>query len=325
MTIMSKKALICGVSGQDGAYLAALLLSKGYTVVGTSRDASSTEFNNLRKLNILNHLEITSMCPSDFHSTHSVIEKVKPDEIYNLSGQTSVGLSFEQPLMAIESILTGTLNLLESLRLSDKDISLYNAGSSECFGDTMGIRANEKTKFSPKSPYAVSKASSFWLAANYRKAYGLKTCTGLLFNHESPFRASRFVTQKIIHSAYEISRDKSLRLELGNLDIYRDWGWAPEYVEAMWLMLQQKQLDDFVIATGHTISLKEFVAYSFSYFGLDWQEYVSVNKSLFRPSDFKYSAGDPSYASKNLNWTAKIKADKVVELMCEEIVKSKST
>lgn len=322
---MSKKALICGVSGQDGSYLASLLLEKGYSVVGTSRDAFATNFQNLEKLNISNDIEITSMDPADFYSTHSVIKKVRPDEIYNLSGQTSVGLSFHQPLTAFESILTGTLNLLESLRLIDQDISLYNAGSSECFGDTSGIKANEQTQFSPSSPYAVAKASSFWLTSNYRKAYSIKTCTGLLFNHESPFRPSRFVTQKIVRTAFAISQDPTLKLELGNLSIYRDWGWAPEYVEAMWLMLQQNEVDDYVIATGQTISLEEFVDCAFSYFGLNWKEFVTINPSLFRPSDFAYSAGDPTKALKKLNWKAKTRAKGVIHLMCDDLLKSKNT
>lgn len=254
-----KCALICGVSGQDGAYLAQLLLSKGYKVVGTSRDAEASSFSNLEKLGIKSRVTLTSMALNDFRSVLQVIAKYEPVEIYNLASQSSVGLSFSQPLETMESISGGTLNLLEAIRFTNKKIRFYSAGSGDVFGDTGGEPANENTILRPRSPYAVAKASAFWQVANYREAYDLFSCTGLLFNHESPLRPKHFVTQKIIKSARQIASGDLDKLVLGNLAITRDWGWAPEYVEAMWLMLQIPEAEDFVIATGISCSLEQFV------------------------------------------------------------------
>ena len=259
-----RTALICGISGQDGTYLAQLLLEKGYRVIGTSRDAQVTTFGNLIKLGIRDRVEVASMALSDFRSVLQVLARFQPDEVYNLAGQSSVGLSFEQPVETLESISVGTLNLLEGIRFLNRDIRLYNAGSSECFGDTGDTPANEQTPFRPRSPYAVAKAAAFWQVANYREAYGLFACSGILFNHESPLRPERFVTQKIVRAACRIAAGSKERLTLGRLDIQRDWGWAPEYVEAMWKMLQQPQPEDFVIATGETHALQDFVAEAFA-------------------------------------------------------------
>ena len=228
-----KTALICGVSGQDGSYLARLLLSKGYLLWGTSRDAQGSSLSNLRTLGIREQVNMLSVVPEDFRSVFTAIKKSSPDEIYFLAGQSSVGLSFDQPAETIESVVIGTLNVLDACRMSDKAIRFYHAGSSECFGDSKGRPANEQTPFNPRSPYAVAKASAFWLVDNYREAYGLFACTGMLFNHESPLRPARFVTQKIVQAAKRISKGSKEKLMLGRLDISRDWGWAPEYVEAM--------------------------------------------------------------------------------------------
>jgi GDPmannose 4,6-dehydratase len=228
-------ALICGISGQDGAYLAQLLLNKGYRVVGTSRDVQMSIFSNLRRLGIFDKVELRSMATSDFRSVLQVIKQANPNEIYNLAGQSSVGLSFEQPVETHESIIVGTLNILEGIRFLNKEIRFYNAGSGECFGDTGGAIATEETPFKPRSPYAVAKSAAFWQVANYRESYGLFACSGILFNHESPLRPERFVTQKIIQEAKKISLDRRKKLRLGRIDIERDWGWAPEYVQAMWL------------------------------------------------------------------------------------------
>lgn len=316
----SKKALIVGVSGQDGTYLAELLLSKGYEVVGTTRDIFSSTFANLKKINIDQDVSLVSMDVEDFRSVLSVIKATKPDEIYNLAGQTSVGLSFERPVEAIQSIAIGTLNILEAIRFLDLPIRFYNAGSSECFGDTHGQKANENTPFIPRSPYAVAKVTAAGLVNNYQESYNIYACTGILFNHESPLRSERFVTQKIIHAAANIKKNRTTQLKLGNIDISRDWGWASDYVNAMWLMLQQDQPNNFVIATGRTESLSYFVERTFQFFDLDWKDYVSIEPSLLRPSDIQYGAADPSKAFQCLGWEAKYDIDDVIQMMCEASV-----
>lgn len=219
-----KRVLICGVTGQDGAYLARFLLEKDYEVWGTSRDAQNSNLGNLLRLGIVEKVKVISMAPNDFRSVLHAIDIVKPGEIYNLTGQSSVGLSFEQPVETLESISSGTLNLLEAVRFLGLAIRFYNAGSSECFGNTGDIAADESTLFQPRSPYAVAKATAHWLDSNYRSAYGMFACTGILFNHESPLRHPRFVTRKIIRGALEISRGAREKLALGNLDVQRDWG-----------------------------------------------------------------------------------------------------
>jgi len=312
-------ALICGVSGQDGSYLAQFLLGKGYDVFGTSRDAQGSSFNNLIKLGIKERVEFLSLAPEDFRSVLEALRKSNPDEIYFLAGQSSVGLSFEQPAETIQSIALGTLNLLEGCRMINKNIRLYHAGSSECFGDTHGLPADENTSFHPMSPYAVAKSSAYWLVNNYREAYGLFACTGILFNHESPLRPERFVTQKIIHAVKRIADGSAEKLKLGRLDISRDWGWAPEYVEAMWLMLQQDKLQDFVIATGKTITLEEFVSTAFAQAGLDWKEHVVQDLALFRPTDLKVGRADPSKALNQLGWKASVGGVEVVKKMYQSI------
>jgi len=312
-----KIALICGVSGQDGAYLSKLLLDKGYKVFGGSRDAQASSFKNLNRLGIKDQIDLVSINIIDFRSTLQTIMKVKPDEIYNLAGQSSVGLSFEQPVETLESISVGTLNLLEAIRFSGQPIKLYNAGSSECFGDTGEHRANEETAFKPRSPYAVAKATAFWEVANYREAYNLFACTGILFNHESPLRPTRFVTQKIISTAVRIYNGSTEKLVLGNIEIQRDWGFAPDYVEAMWLMLQQNNPDDFVISTGVTTSLREFITTAFEYLGLDAEKYIVINKDLMRPTDLKIGHSDPSKAFNKLGWKAKATLKEVIKYMID--------
>ena len=317
----SKKALIIGITGQDGAYLAKHLLSKGYEVTGSSRDVMASSFNNLNTLDIRSQVKLISVSINDFRSVFNAIQESSPDEIYNLAGQTSVGLSFDQPVEAIESIAIGTLNILEVIRLLNKPVRFYNAGSSECFGDTGDTPANEQTPFAPRSPYAVAKSTAKWLINSYRESYGLYACTGILFNHESPLRPERFVTQKIIAGAAKIKAGQLNKLQLGNLDISRDWGWAPEYVQAMWLMMQLDQPDDFVIATGRKESLKYFVAKSFEYFDLDWQKYVEIEPSFFRPNEIVSSVGNPEKAIKALGWSKPTDIDGVIKMMCAEKAK----
>ena len=313
-----KKALISGISGQDGAYLAKLLLGKGYEVHGTARDAQMSSFSNLQRLGVKDQITFHSMALNDFRSVLQVLVKVQPDEIYNLAGQSSVALSFDQPVETLESISVGTLNLLEAIRFTGRAIKLYNAGSSECFGNTGGHPADEETPFRPRSPYAVAKATAFWEVANYREAYSLFACTGILFNHESSLRPERFVTKKIIKAACRIAAGSPEKLHLGNISIARDWGSAEEYVEAMWLMLQQEQPEDFVIATGETNTLEDFVAEVFQAVGLDWQEHVFSDPSLLRPSEIMFSQGNPQKASEKLGWQAKYKMRDIVKLMVED-------
>ena len=315
---MGKTALIFGISGQDGSYLSKLLLTKGYRVVGSSRDAQISRFSNLTRLKIREQVEVESASLNDFRSVLQVLKKVQPDEVYNLAGQSSVGLSFDQPVESFESISIGTLNLLEAIRFLEAPIKIYNAGSSECFGNTDGHPADELTPFRPRSPYAVAKAAAFWQMANYREAYGLFACSGLLFNHESPLRPQRFVTRKIVSAACRIAAGMNEKLELGNISVERDWGWAPEYVEAMWLMLQQDAPDDYVIATGETNRLEDFVDGVFTPLGLNWREHVETNQDLFRPTDILTVRANPGKAALKLGWEARYKMRDVARMMVEE-------
>ena len=312
------KALIIGVSGQDGSYLAQLLLNKGYKVTGASRDAMLSSFSNLRRLGILAEVDLQSVSLNDFRSVLQVLKKCQPDEVYNLAGQSSVGLSFEMPVETFESISVGVLNLLEAIRFLEKPTKLYNASSSECFGNTEGHPATEETPFHPRSPYAVAKAAAFWQVANHREAYGIHASSGLLFNHESPLRPERFVTRKIVKTACRIAAGKEKILKLGNLSVQRDWGWAPEYVEAMWLMLQQEQADDYIIATGQTCSLQDFVEETFSRLGMDWQDHVQHNPELIRPTDIQLSLANPEKAERQLGWKSRYAMGDVVRKMVEE-------
>lgn len=316
-----KRVLISGISGQDGAYLTKFLLDKGYEVHGSARDAQMATFYNLQLLRVKDQVKFHSMALNDFRSVLQVLSKVQPDEIYNLAGQSSVGLSFDQPVETLESISVGTLNLLEAIRFTGRPIKFYNAGSSECFGNTGGQPANEETPFRPRSPYAVAKATAFWEVANYREAYNLFACTGILFNHESPLRPERFVTKKIVTAACRIAAGSSEKLHLGNISIARDWGSAEEYVEAMWLMLQQEQPEDFVIATGETNTLEDFVAAVFLAVGLDWRERVIPDPSLLRPSEIMVSRGNPEKALRKLGWQASRKMRDVIKLIIDAELK----
>ena len=312
-----KKALITGITGQDGGYLARLLLEKGYQVFGTARDAQMATFRNLETLGIRQQVTLLSMALNDFRSVLQTLSKAQPDEVYNLAGQSSVGLSFEQPVETLESISIGTLNLLEAIRFLKQPIKLYSAGSSECFGDTGGVPADETTPFRPRSPYAVAKSTAHWEVANYREAYNLFACTGILFNHESPLRPERFVTRKIISAACRIAAGSAEKLQLGNISIARDWGLSSEYVDAMWRMLQQETPDDYVIATGETNTLEDFVVETFSQLGLNWREHVSSDPSLLRPSEIMVSRGDPEKAFKELSWQAVNRMRDVIRIMIQ--------
>jgi GDPmannose 4,6-dehydratase len=305
------------VSGQDGSYLAQLLLNRGYQVIGTSRDAQMSSFGNLGRLGIQGQITLESMAINDFRSVLHVIRKTAPHEIYNLAGQSSVGLSFQQPVETFESIVAGTLNLLEAIRFLGEPVRFYNAASGESVGDTGGKPATEETAFRPRSPYAVAKAAAFWQVANYREAYKLFACSGILFNHESPLRPARFVTRKIVAAACRIAAGSTEVLNLGNTSIQRDWGWAPEYVEAMWLMLQRNQASDYIIATGQCHSLETFVSAAFEAVGLKWQHHVKIDSSLLRPSEILVGTGDPAKANRELGWKARHDMFSVVRMMME--------
>lgn len=318
-----KTALIFGVSGQDGSFLAELLLKKDYRVVGVSRDVMGSTFSNLIQLGIREEVVLRSASLHDFRSVLQVINLEEPDEIYNLAGQSSVGLSFEQPVETFESISIGNLNLLEAIRfLNISKLKLYNAGSSEIYGDTGIEKVKEDFKIRPRSPYGVAKAAALWQVANYREAYNLFACTGILFNHESYLRPERFVTQKIIKTACRIKKGQDKILKLGNISIKRDWGWAPEYVEAMWLMLQQETADDYIVATGKTYSLEEFVKTAFSILDLDWEKYVETDPQLLRPTDIESIYANPGKTANELNWEAKFAMPEIVKLMIEKEMES---
>ena len=312
---MTKTALIIGVSGQDGSYLAELLLKKGYEVTGTSRNCDSNDFKNLAHLNIKESINLLSKSPISSDDIHDVIRRTRPNEIYNLSGQSSVGLSFEMPAETIESIILPTLNILEAIKKVDRDIKFYNACSSECFGDRYDAVADENSLFQPRSPYAIAKAAAYWQVLQYRNKYRLFACSGILFNHDSPLRPKKFVTRKIISTAYEIANGTKIRLTLGNLKIKRDWGWAPDYVKAMYKMLQINKPEDFVIATGELTSLEKFVEYAFKQFDLDWKDYVDIDEKLFRPFDINSGYGNANKAKKLLGWVAEHKIVDVIEMM----------
>jgi len=311
----NKRALIVGISGQDGSYLAKYLLDMGYEVIGSSRDHQINSFINLKKLNIINNVKLTTLVPENYDSVVKGLTENNPSLVFNLSGQTSVGISFSIPVETINSIYIGTMNFLEAIRKNKPSIKYFNAGSSECYGDIGNTIADEHTRFSPQSPYAIAKTSAHYLVKQYRQSYGLYACTGILFNHESNLRSRNFVTMKIILAAKKIHSHNGGILNLGNLDIYRDWGWAPEYVVAMWRIMQYEIPDDFIIATGKTTSLKTFVEKAFSYYSLNWVNYVVEDERLFRPTDIKYISGDPSKINKNLGWKSTFSIDEIINAL----------
>jgi GDPmannose 4,6-dehydratase len=338
-----KRTLICGVSGQDGAYLAKLLLEKGYEVFGGARNVQTSTFGNLVKLGIKDNVKLVTININDFRSVLQNIFDIKPDEIYNLAGQSSVSLSFEQPVETLESISVGTLNLLEAIRFSKLPIRFYNAGSSECFGNGGNIPANEFTAFRPRSPYAVAKSAAFWEVANYREAYNMFAVSGILFNHESPLRGESFVTRKITSTVVKIALGQQETLFLGNLEAKRDWGHAKDYVEAMWLMLQQNIPEDYVIATGVVTTVREFVRMAFNEIGIELaftnqgiseiakivscsnpkyqishgKIVVAVEPKYFRPTDIEMLIGDSTKSKTKLGWKLRYDLPALVKDMME--------
>ena len=320
-----KKALITGITGQDGAYLTEFLLERGYEVHGIIRRAST--FNTDR----IDHLYRDPHDPqarlflhygdlSDGTGLRRILERVQPDEIYNLAAQSHVRVSFEQPEYTADIVATGTLRLLEAVRdfvrHSGKPVRFYQAGSSEMFGAAPPPQ-NEKTPFYPRSPYAAAKVAAYWYAVNYREAYGLFICNGILFNHESPRRGETFVTRKITRAAGRIKMGLQDKLYLGNLEARRDWGFAGDYVEAMWLMLQQDEPDDYVIATGESHSVREFLELAFGMLDLDWRKYVEIDPRYFRPTEVDHLLGDASKAREKLGWRPRVSFEELVRMMVE--------
>ncbi|RLG13613.1 GDP-mannose 4,6-dehydratase [Candidatus Pacearchaeota archaeon] len=319
-----KKALITGITGQDGAYLAKFLLDRGYEVYGTYRRVSTPNFWRLEYLRVFNKVYLIPADLSDFSSILEALKISEPDEVYHLAAQSFVEASFETPVATGDITGLATTRILEAIRQVCPDAKFYFAGTSEMFGKAYllngGRPLNENDPFYPMSPYAAAKLYSYWITKIYREAYNVFAANGILFNHESPLRGLEFVTRKIANEVAKISLGLSKELRLGNLDAKRDWGYAPEYVEAMWLMLQQKEPDDYVIATGEAHSVREFVEKAFDFVGLDWQEYVKVDKRFLRPLDVPCLLGDCSKAKKRLGWKPKTGFDKLVKIMVREEV-----
>lgn len=325
-TTPKKKALITGITGQDGSYLAEFLLGKGYEVHGIIRRSAS--FNTERLSGIHFDLHDTSSRlhlhygdVQDSNALNRIILQHKPDEIYHLAAQSHVRVSFDLPEYTAEVGAIGTLRVLEAIRHSGLPIRFYNAASSEMYGKVLETPQNEYTPFNPRSPYAVAKLFTFFMTKNYREAYGMHASSGILFNHESARRGETFVTRKVTTGIAKILAGKRKSLYLGNLDAHRDWGYAPEYVEAMWLMLQQENPDDYVIATGETHSVREFVRKAFQLAGLDWKKYVKIDKNYFRPTEVELLQGDASKAKRRLGWKPKVKFNELVKIMLTADIK----
>ncbi len=323
---MSKKALITGITGQDGSYLAELLLEKGYEVHGIIRRAST--FNTGRLDSIYEdphasqkrlHLHYGDL--SDGTSLARLIAKIEPEEIYNLAAQSHVRVSFDAPEYTTDITATGTLRLLEAIRETGIRPRFYQASSSEMYGMVRQVPQNESTPFYPRSPYGCAKVFSFWATINYRESYGMHASNGILFNHESPRRGETFVTRKITRAVARIKKGLQEKLYLGNLDSKRDWGYAKEYVEAMWLMLQQEEPDDYVIATNETHSIREFLTESFEHVGLNWEDYVEIDQRYYRPAEVDLLIGDYSKAKKKLDWEPKTRFADLAKLMVDADVK----
>lgn len=335
---MSKKALITGITGQDGAYLSKLLFEKGYEVYGAFRRTSDLSLNRLKYLGIENKIKFIPLELLEFTNIYRAIEKIQPDEIYNLGAQSFVGLSFEEPIFTSDVTGIGPLRILEAIRAVNSKVKFYQASSSEMFGKVQEIPQTEKTPFYPRSPYAAAKLFAHWLTVNYRESYGIFACSGILFNHESPLRGLEFVTRKITTGVARIKHGLQDKIILGNLDSKRDWGYAPEYVEAMHLMLQQPEPDDYVIATGEAHSVKEFVQLAFRYVGIEVEFngkgvdekgidiktgniIVEISKEFFRPTEVDVLIGDFSKARKKLNWKPRTNFKELTRVMVEADIK----
>ena len=314
-----KRALITGVTGQDGSYLAELLLEKGYQVFGLVRRTSSDSFERIK--HICDQITLESADLLDEASIMSLVKRIQPQELYNLAAQAFVPASFDQPVFTGEVTGLGVTRILDAIRIVDPTIRFYQASSSEMFGKVVEVPQTEKTPFHPRSPYGVAKIYGHWITVNYRESYDIFACSGICFNHESPRRGVEFVTRKITHAVARIKLGLAKELRLGNLEAQRDWGFAGDYVEAMWLMLQQDQPDDYVIATGHTHSVREFAKLAFDAVGLNYEDYVVTDPKFLRPAEVDLLVGDPSKAAKKLNWRPKVSFEELAAMMVEADLK----
>ena len=310
-----KKALITGITGQDGSYLAEFLLEKGYRVAGIVRRSSTERFERID--HIKNKIELKQADLLDQLSIIDAIKEFEPDEIYNLAAQSFVPTSWTQPILTGEFTALGVTRMLEAIRHINKRIKFYQASSSEMFGKVQQVPQTEKTPFYPRSPYGVAKVYGHWITVNYRESYNIFACSGILFNHESPRRGREFVTRKITEGAVKIKLGLAKELRLGNLDAKRDWGYAKDYVRAMWLMLQQKEPSDYVIATGKEHSVQELVEIAFGRLGLKWKDYVVIDSAFLRPAEVDHLVGDYSKAKKELGWEPQISFQELTEMMVE--------
>ncbi len=310
-----KRALITGITGQDGSYLAEFLLEQGYEVIGMIRRSSTVNFERIRHIQ-----DRITLTPGDLLDEVSLIHMLRehrPAEVYNLAAQSFVQTSFSQPVFTGEVTALGVTRLLDAIRIVDPEIRFYQASSSEMFGKVVEVPQRETTPFYPRSPYGVAKVYGHWLTVNYRESYGMHASSGILFNHESPRRGLEFVTRKISHGAARIALGLDNELRLGNLEAQRDWGFAGDYVRAMWLMLQQDQPGDYVVATGQTHSVRRFCELAFGYVGLDYQKYVVVDERFFRPAEVDLLVGDPARARETLGWKPEVSFEQLVEMMVE--------
>ncbi|HBG46741.1 MAG TPA: GDP-mannose 4,6-dehydratase [Deltaproteobacteria bacterium] len=319
---MAKKALITGITGQDGSYLSEFLLAKGYEVYGMVRRASIDRFDRIDHIKDRIHLVQGDL--TDQSSLDEAVKEIRPDEVYNLAAQSFVPTSWNQPTLTGEVTGLGTTRLLESVRKIKPDARFYQASSSEMFGKVREVPQSELTPFHPRSPYGVAKVYGHFITVNYRESYNLFACSGILFNHESPRRGLEFVTRKITHGVARIKLGLASELRLGNLDAKRDWGFAGDYVEAMWLMLQQAEPDDYVVATGETHSVREFVELAFGTAGLDWEKYVVLDPKFLRPAEVELLVGDPAKAKKKLGWEPKVSFHELVRMMVDADIKGLS-
>ena len=322
-----KKALITGITGQDGSYLAELLLEKGYEVHGIIRRSSSFNTERIDHLYRDPHINDVKMFLhygdlSDSSNLSRLLEKIQPDEIYNLAAQSHVRVSFDMPEYTADVVGLGTIRILDAIKETQIKTKFYQASTSELYGKVVETPQTEKTPFYPRSPYACAKLYSYWITVNYRESYNMYACNGILFNHESPRRGETFVTKKITHAIARILNKEQDKLYLGNLDSKRDWGYAKDYVEAMWLMLQQEKPDDYVIATGETHSVREFLDEAFGLVGLDWKKYVEIDPRYYRPAEVDLLLGDPTKAKEKLGWHPKTTFKELVKIMLEYDLKN---
>ena len=312
---MRKRALITGITGQDGSYLAELLLAKGYEVIGMVRRSSTVNFGRIEQ--IQDQVTLVQGDLLDQTSLNDIMREFQPEEIYNLAAQSFVPISWKQPVLTGEFTALGVTRMLEAMRSAVPGARFYQASSSETFGRVHEVPQNERTPFYPRSPYGVAKVYGHWVTINYRESYGLFACSGILFNHESPRRGLEFVTRKVCHGAAQIKLGLAHGLQLGNLEARRDWGFAGDYVEAMWRMLQQEAPDDYVVGTGETHSVRELCQVAFGYLGLDWEEYVTVDQKLIRPAEVDLLVSDPRKAREKLDWRPTMPFDGLIRMMVD--------